>query len=50
MSIATEQKVEHLLKRLDELEMDVAELRQIVEAKIASTPKDHQNGARPNKR
>lgn len=32
MSIATEQKVERLLKRVDDLEMEVSEVRQRVKA------------------
>lgn len=45
MSIATEQKVEELLKRVADLECAVSELRNLVER---LTKEAH--GARPNKR
>lgn len=49
MSIATEQKVERLLKRMDALEMEFSELRALLQQyvdnqKLASTPPKDSNG------
>jgi hypothetical protein len=52
MSIATEQKVERLLKRVDDLELEVSELRGLVQQTLekVTAPTKDPNATRPTKR